>query len=176
MLFKLDDCASIFACPSHIHKHKFQTSIITFVATPTILHWCPLRFLFLQHYQFTVESVKLCNNVLEVSVMDGCYCLSMPVTSFHFGAVCCTVLFLILCNFVSCLVSCTPRDLVKHGILYSAGSCPALCHLVQRADSWHIAPAQNKKINNNSNNWSSLFQQQRMSKMWPWQSGITFHT
>ena len=122
VLFKLEDLCFFIACPSHIHTHTFQTSTIALVVTATLLHCSPLRYSFLQRSQFTEESGKLCNDVLEVSVMDGCYCLLMLVTSVHYGAGCCTMLFLILCNFFYCLVYRTVRDLVQHGISYSAGS------------------------------------------------------
>jgi hypothetical protein len=130
VLFKLEDGASIYVCPSHIHTHTFQTISITIVVPPTRLHCSSpaLRFLLLQHSQFTEESGKLCNDVVEVSVMDDCYCFSMLVASCHFGAVCCTVLFLLLCGFF------TVWFLVHRGILYSTGSRTPR-DLVQRADS-----------------------------------------
>jgi hypothetical protein len=62
----------------------------------------------------------LSNDVIEGYVMDGCFCFSMLVISFHFGAVCNSMPY--LCNFLYCLVSCTARNLIWHGILYSTGS------------------------------------------------------
>jgi hypothetical protein len=131
VLFILEDCASIFLCHSHIQKHKFQTSTITLVVSPTLPHCSPLRFLFQQRSLFTEESGNLCNDVLEVFVMDGSYCISMLVTLLHFGAVCCTMPFLILEQFFShsgflhSAGTCAARDLIQYGISNSAGSCTA---------------------------------------------------
>jgi hypothetical protein len=138
--FKLEDGAIIFVCPSHIHTHKFQTSTITIVVLPALLHCSPLRFLFLQRSQFTEESGKLCNDVVEVSAIDGCYCFLMLATSFQnwrgllYCAVSHTVWFILLSGFSFTAGSCTAWDLVQHGILYSTGSCTPM-DLVQRDDS-----------------------------------------
>ena len=105
-----------FVCPSHKNTHKFQTSLnthkfqtslnSTIVVAPTLLHCSPLCFSFLQRSQFTEESGKLCNDVV----------------SFHCGAVCCTVPFLV------------PRV-----ILYCCVGSRTAWDLIQRSDSWHTA-------------------------------------
>jgi hypothetical protein len=95
VLFKFEYVSSIFVCPSHKTHTNFKPAPSPFLSL--------LLFSFVPHFAFCFCNahssqrsqvscaMMLCNDVVLVFVMDGCYCFLTLVISFHFGAACCTV-------------------------------------------------------------------------------------